>query len=269
MRVALAQLAAGLDKAANREAVREAVAATASQEPDLVVLPEAVMCDFGAPDMPLAPVAEPLDGPFVDLLKGLASTYETTLVAGMFEATDDRPYNTLVAVDSDGIRAAYRKAHLYDSFGYHESDRLSAGPVEPATLEVGELRIGLMTCYDLRFPELSRLLVDAGAEVLVVPAAWLRGPHKEDHWRTLLRARAIENTVYVAAAGQPGKAYVGHSMLVDPFGVVVAALGEQEGITGGDVDAKRLHQVREVNPALHHRRLRVTPNDHAEQPSGA
>lgn len=266
MRVALAQLAAGIDKSANREAVREAVAATAAQEPDLVVLPEAVMCDFGPPDYPLGPVAEPLDGPFITMLRDLATTYETVLIAGMFEtaADGDRPYNTLVAVDADGVQAAYRKTHLYDSFGYHESDRLTAGPIEAVTVEVGGLRLGLMTCYDLRFPELSRLLVDAGAEVLVVPAAWLRGPHKEDHWRTLLRARAIENTVYVAAAAQPGRAYCGHSMLVDPFGVIVAALGEQEGVTGGEVDAKRLHQVREVNPALHHRRLRVTPDEHVD-----
>ncbi len=179
----------------------------------------------------------------------------------MFEASadSDRPYNTLVAVDGGGVRAAYRKTHLYDAFGYRESDRLSAGPVEPVTVDVGGVRLGLMTCYDLRFPELSRLLVDAGAEVLVVPAAWLRGPHKEDHWSTLLRARAIENTAYVVAAAQPGRAYCGHSMLVDPFGVVVAALGEQEGVTVGEVDVKRLHQVREVNPALTHRRFAVRP----------
>ena len=118
--------------------------------------------------------------------------------------------------------AAYRKIHLYDSFGYRESDRLSGGPTEAVVVEIAGWQVGLMTCYDLRFPELARALVDAGAEVIVVPAAWLPGERKVDHWRTLVRARAIENTVFVVAAGQPGPRYTGHSMVGDPLGDVLA-----------------------------------------------
>jgi predicted amidohydrolase len=114
--------------------------------------------------------------------------------------------------------------------------------------------VGLMTCYDLRFPEHSRALVDAGATILAIPAAWVRGPLKEDHWMTLLRARAIENTVYVAAAAQCGRQYCGHSALIDPLGVAVAALGEDEGVVIGDVDEHRLTSARARNPALQHRR---------------
>jgi predicted amidohydrolase len=107
-----------------------------------------------------------------------------------------------------------------------------------------------MTCYDLRFPEFARNLVDADAQVLLVPAAWVRGPLKEDHWATLLRARAIENTCYVLAAGQCGRRYIGCSMVIDPMGVMVAALGEESGLVVADVDAARVATVRRTNPSL-------------------
>jgi predicted amidohydrolase len=262
VRVALVQLAAGLDPAVNRDTITRLVAGAAEARPDLVVLPEAVMHDFGRPDTPLGPVAEPLDGRFVGHLAGLARTHGATLVAGMFErsADPDRPYNTLVVVGPAGdLVATYRKAHLYDSFGYRESDRLTAGPVEAVVAEVAGVRLGLMTCYDLRFPEQARALVDGGADVLVIPAAWVAGPLKEDHWSTLLRARAIENTAYVAAAAQCGRAYCGRSALVDPMGVAVVALGEAEGVAVGEVDQRRLAGARERNPALQHRRYRVVP----------
>ena len=147
-----------------------------------------------------------------------AEAHATTVVAGMFETSPDpdRPWNTLVLRGT--VPAAYRKIHLYDSFGYRESDRVRAGEPEPVVVEVGGFRVGLMTCYDLRFPELGRLLADAGAEVLVVPAAWVAGARKVEHWRTLARARAIENTAYVVAVGQPGPRYSGHSLVVDPLG---------------------------------------------------
>lgn len=263
MRVAIAQLAAGLDVEANLDAVRSAVARAAAEKPSLVVLPEAVMHDFGAPDTPLAPIAQPLDGPFVAALVALAAEHETTVVAGMFERaegdTAGRVFNTLVGVDRSGVRAAYRKAHLYDAFGYRESDRLMAGDPGAVTLDVDGWRVGLMTCYDLRFPEAARVLVDAGAELLAVPAAWVQGPLKEDHWSTLLRARAIENTVYVAGAAQCGRSYCGRSAVVDPMGVVVAGLGEQAGVAVADVDRDRLAEVRRRNPSLAHRRYRVVP----------
>ncbi|HMG28718.1 MAG TPA: carbon-nitrogen hydrolase family protein [Jiangellaceae bacterium] len=259
MRVALVQFAAGLDSAANLDAAqlltKEVVA-------DLIVLPEAVMHDFGPPDSRLGPVAQPLDGPFVSALAGLARHHGAGVVAGIFERSDDpeRPYNTLVALGPDGVLlGSYRKTHLYDSFGYRESDRLLAGRPEPVVVDVAGRRLGLMTCYDLRFPEHARALVDGGADLMVVPAAWVRGPLKEDHWVTLLRARAIENTVDVVAAAQCGRWYCGNSMAVDPMGVVVAALGEAEGVVTAVLDERRLRSVREQNPALKHRRWAVVP----------
>lgn len=259
MRVALLQLAAELDWSANVEAVTRLAATDARA--DLLVLPEAVMHDFGPVDMPLGPAAQPLDGPFVAAISELARRRSAAVIAGMFERSDDpdRPYNTLVAVEADGsILGTYRKAHLYDSFGYRESDRLRAGEPSAVVVDVAGFRLGLQTCYDLRFPEHSRALVDAGADVLLVPAAWVRGPLKEDQWLTLLRARAVENTSYVAGAAQCGTQYCGRSALVDPMGVPAAALGEAEGVAVGEVSAERLAAVRSRNPALQHRRWGVS-----------
>lgn len=256
MRVALVQLAAGLDPAVNLAEINRLAGGVTA---DLIVLPEAVMHDFGPVDAPLGPVAQDLDGPFVAALGELAKRTGATIVAGMFERSDDpdRPYNSLVAVGADAdLLAVYRKIHLYDSFGYRESDRLQAGELAATVFHAGDRTVGLMTCYDLRFPEHSRALVDAGATVLAIPAAWVRGPLKEDHWLTLLRARAIENTVYVAAAAQCGRQYCGQSALIDPLGVVVAALGEDEGAVLGEIDEHRLDSVRARNPALQHRRWR-------------
>jgi deaminated glutathione amidase len=256
LRLALVQRAASLDAVENREAL---AALTSTVEPDtgLVVLPEAYMRDFGAPDSPLGPVAEPLDGLFVARLTWLAGELGSTVLAGMFEAGDDpaRPFNTLVLVDGDGLQASYRKIHLYDSFGYKESDRLVPGPVEPVLVDVGGFRLGLMTCYDLRFPELARELVRRGAELVVVPSAWVAGPDKVTHWRTLVMARAIENTAFVAAVGQPGPRYTGHSMVVGPSGQVVAEVGDGDHVLTASVDHATLEQARSANPSLANRRF--------------
>ncbi len=258
MHISAVQFAAATDVDTNLEAIVRLVESAADAGAEMVVLPEAAMHDFGGADLALGPVAQSLDEPFVAALRDLAGRFTLWIVAGMFETSHDRdrPYNTLVAVGPDGdLAASYRKAHLYDSFGYKESDRLLAGEPKAVVLRAGGLSFGLMTCYDLRFPELARALVDAGADVIVVPAAWVRGPLKEDHWETLLRARAIENTAYVVAAAQNGSTYCGRSMVVDPMGVAVAALGDQEGIVTAELVADRISQVRTRNPSLGNRRL--------------
>ena len=154
------------------------------------------------------------------------------------------------------------EAHLYDAFVQLESDLEQAGELAPPqTVEHGRLRFVLMTCYDVRYPEVGRLLVDAGADVFLVPAEWVRGPLKEHHWRTLLHARAIENTVYVAAADHPPPLGVGHSLIVDPQGVELAAVGTATDVAVAHLDVGALERVRRVNPSLRLRRLDVVPRE--------
>jgi predicted amidohydrolase len=265
VRVSLIQFAATLDVERNLEKASNLVRGASSERDQadgerLVVLPEAAMHDFGPPELPLGPVAQPLDGPYVAGLARLAREVGATVVAGMFEPSGDpdRPYNTLVVVSPSGaLLAHYRKTYLYDSFGYRESDQLTAGDGEPVVVPVGGLSLGLLTCYDLRFPEFGRDLVDAGADTLVVPAAWVRGSLKEDHWATLLRARAIENTTYVLGAGQCGSQYIGASMVVDPMGVVIAGSGSDEGVISAEIDHRVVDASRRRNPSLANRRPRT------------
>ncbi|RNL62074.1 carbon-nitrogen hydrolase family protein [Nocardioides marmoriginsengisoli] len=251
--VAVWQHAAALDPAGNRAALETVDPAPGT---DLIVLPEAFARDFGEPGSELAPYAEPLDGPFVQALDGVARRTGASVLGGMFEQGDDpaRPFNTLVLTDG-ASRTTYRKIHLYDSFGQRETDLVTPGPTEPVTADLGGLRLGLMTCYDLRFPELARALSARGAEALVLPAAWVAGPGKLDHWLTLLRARAIENVCWVVAAGQPGPRYTGHSVAIAPTGDVVAELDDAAGWFSVDLDPEVVRTARERNPSLSNRRM--------------
>lgn len=253
LHVRLVQRASSLDPAQNLAALDEL--ATLDGSTDLVVLPEAFARDFGEAGSDLSPYAEALDGPFASRVRSLGAGSGAAWLAGMFETAEDpaRPLNTLVLAQG-GELTAYRKIHLYDSFGYRESDRLVGGDWEPIVVEVGGMRLGLMTCYDLRFPELARDLVAAGAEALVVPAAWVAGERKVDHWRTLVRARAIENVCYVVAAAQPAPRYTGHSMIVDPLGDVLAEAGDGEESISATLDPEVVASARETNPSLANRR---------------
>lgn len=262
LRVAVAQFAPGVDKDENLAAVGKLTGEAAGRGARVVVFPEFAMFTAPAMDGRFAESAEPLDGPFTGALGDLARRYGVHVVAGMNERLDEpgRISNTLVAVSPAGeIVAEYRKLHLYDAFGYRESELVRPGDItDPETFTVDGVTFGMQTCYDVRFPEVTRRIVDAGADVLALPADWVPGPLKEDHWRTLVRARAIENTIYVAAAGQCAPTGAGNSMVVDPMGVVTAALGEGAGVAVGEVSPERVAAVREKNPALGLRRFTVT-----------
>ena len=260
--VAVAQFAPAADKAANLAVIGQLAATASDRGAAVVVFPEYASYFVDPFDDTLAAHAEPLDGPFVAALTQLAATNRIVIVAGLVEQAADgrRVRNTVAAVDANGVVAAYRKLHLYDAFGQRESDWVEPGELtEPETFEFDGLRFGLMTCYDLRFPEVGRTLADAGAEVFLVPAEWVRGPLKEHHWRTLVHARAIENTVFVAAADHPPPLGVGNSMIVDPQGVEIAAIGTATDVVVAHLDRATVERVRRVNPALELRRMRVVP----------
>ncbi|MFB7884942.1 carbon-nitrogen hydrolase family protein [Microbacterium sp. NPDC056057] len=260
--IGVAQFAPTADTAVNLESIAQLVATASDRGARVVVFPEYSSYFVDPFDESLAANAQELDGPFVQALTRLAAQHDLTIVAGLLERASDgeRVRNTAVAVDATGLIAHYRKLHLYDAFGQRESDWVEPGePAEPQTFELGGLRFGLMTCYDLRFPEVGRLLVDAGADVFLVPAEWVRGPLKEHHWRTLLHARAIENTVFVAAADHPPPLGVGNSLVVDPQGVELAAVGTSTDVAVAHLDVGAIERVRRVNPALTLRRFGVGP----------
>ncbi len=170
---------------------------------------------------------------------------------------EPRAYNTLLLVDRHGSDiGAYRKIHLYDAFGGTESTWIRPGVLDQQLVfEIEGLRFGTMTCYDLRFPEMARVLADAGADVLLIPSAWTPGPRKEDHWTTMVRARAIENVAYVVAPGMAPPLATGGSLIVDPMGIVLAEAGEVPTLLAAECSAERLAEVRRRNPALEHRRF--------------
>ena len=260
--VAVAQFAPGADAAANLAEIERLAALAATRGARLVVFPEYSSYFTPDPGQDWQQAAEEVGGPFTERLAAIATRLDVHLVAGMIErlgGDERRVGNTVVAVaPAIGVVARYRKLHLYDAFGYTESSLVQPGEIEPPqTFTVGGLRFGLQTCYDLRFPEVTRRLVDAEADVVLVPAEWVPGPLKEDHWTTLLRARAIENTVYLAAADLCGRNGAGNSMIVDPMGVVLASVGEEEGLGTASLDPERIERVRAKNPAIRLRRFSV------------
>lgn len=261
MRVAMCQIPVSDDPKINLERAREALATAADGGAALAVFPEATMARFGSR---LNEVAEPVDGPFAAGLAEEAKRAGVAVVAGAFEPSGDgRIFNTALAIDAAGeLRGAYRKIHLFDAFGYKESDSIAPG-AEPLVVELGGVKCGIITCYDIRFPELARALVDRGAQVLLVIAAWGAGLFKEEHWVTLVRARAIENTTWTIAVdqvpdpdGRPGRAPtgVGRSLAVDPMGTVRTDLGSTARVEVVDLDLTENDQARAAIPSLTHRR---------------
>jgi len=266
MLVAVCQLPVSSDPNVNLDRVRVAVHEAAAQGARLVVFPEGTQARFSAD---LHAVAEAVDGPFCTGLAAIARTEGVAVVAGVFEtAPGDRVFNTTVGYDTDGrLAAAYRKIHLFDALGYRESDTVAPGD-DLVLADLAGLRVGFLTCYDVRFPEQAKALAVAGADLLVIPSAWAAGLFKEEHWVTLVRARAIENTIWIAAAGQvPDPAEpatraptgVGRSLLVDPMGAVRLDLGPAAGLAAGLVDTTYTETVRAALPSLAHRREDLFP----------
>ncbi|MGO3834617.1 MAG: carbon-nitrogen hydrolase family protein [Microbacteriaceae bacterium] len=263
IRISVGQYEACTDVEKNLERATELVHQV-SGKTDLIVLPENAMYSDPQKTQPDVKYSEPVDGPFVNALMSVALETGVGILVGVTETnTDDsRPFNTLVFITAEGkLGGSYRKIHLYDAFGYKESDTVMPAPAgEPFIFSVKGVTIGAATCYDIRFPEMSRWLVDHGAQVIALPAAWAAGPMKELHWEVLARARAIENTVYFVASGQTGPSCTGQSMIIDPMGVIQASAGEAAGaVATASISTERLEMVRAMNPSLSNRKFTVSP----------
>ena len=261
MRIALAQILSGTDPTENLSLVRRYAGEAAAAGAKLVVFPEATMCRFG---VPLAPIAEPVDGPWADGIRRIASEAGITVIAGMFApAGDGRVTNTLIATGPGTPNqpdAHYDKIHLYDAFGFTESRTVAPGR-EPVVITVDDVRVGLSTCYDIRFPALYTELARRGAQLIVVCASWGSGPGKLEQWTLLARARALDSMSYVAAAGQadPGDALtgsgaptgVGGSLVASPLGEIVASADAQPQLVVADIDVDNVAKARESIAVLH------------------
>jgi predicted amidohydrolase len=255
VRTSVCQFAPGSSVDENLATITRLAQKAAAGGAQLVVFPEASMHQCMSPANELREAAEPLDGPFVTALSDTARSLGATLVVGMYEARPDgKPFNTVVAVGPDGLVARHRKFLVYDAFGFRESDYVEVAEPSADLFSVGGLTVGLITCYEIRFPECARRLVDAGADVLAVSSAWPVGPGKEEHFTTMVKARALENTVFVAAAGDCSPTMVGRSQIIDPLGYQLAGLPNEAGEAGCDLDPDRLVRARLTLPVLAQRR---------------
>ena len=260
LQVAAAQFVASEDWQENLRTAEALIRQAEADGTDLLVLPEGVLARFIGERERIREHAQPLDGPFVSGLAAATRGLRVTVVAGVHERSQSsKPFNTLVVLRGGEVLTTYRKLHLYDAFAMRESDNVAAADTLPELFDVGGFTVGLMTCYDVRFPEMARLLAVGGADVLVLPAAWVRGPLKEHHWRTLVIARALENTVYLVASGECGPRNIGQSIIVDPLGVPVAQAGEEPATITATISAERLAAAREQLPVLANRRFDVHP----------
>jgi predicted amidohydrolase len=261
--VALVQLDATGDVEANIDRATALTDEAAAGGARLVVLPEYL--HYRGDDVGFRASARPIPGPFTEAFAEVARRHNAWILAGSVAETSDDPgcpYNTSVLLDPNGsIAATYRKIHLFDVSVDDgpvdtESDRVSPGDT-PVVADVDGVRVGLSVCYDLRFPELYRTLALAGAEVFAVPSNFTERTGR-DHWEVLLRARAIENGAWVLAPGQsggpPGQPAFGRSMVIDPWGTVVAQASDGVGIIRADAETDRVAAVRRQIPSLANRR---------------
>jgi len=258
-RIAIAQITSSTNKQENLVLANQLITEAKGKSARMIAFPEFLMAyspgSQAAED--LCSLAESVEGPFTTALRETAKNCGIHVVANIYERSSlpNRVYDASLWIDSTGgIAAVYRKLHLYDALGFKESDKFIAGDnlTQPVKTDIGQF--GLMICYDLRFPELSRLLTLLGANVLVAPSGWVQGEMKIDHWQTMIKARALENGCYVIAPDQVGNIYIGHSMVVDPFGRILVAMGEREGLEVIDIDLTLVQEVRQKLPLLQNRR---------------
>ncbi|MGE0260941.1 MAG: carbon-nitrogen hydrolase family protein, partial [Alphaproteobacteria bacterium] len=257
--LAIAQIASTTVKEQNLAAAERMIRNAAAEGASMVAFPEFLMAFSPADETAreLAARAEPVDGPFVDALREAARAANIGVLATLYEIcpVPDRVFDTAVWIENSGrIASVYRKLHLYDAFGFKESDKFHPGS-DPAVPHSAEgMLCGMMICYDLRFPEMARMLALDGAAVLFAPSGWVQGDMKLDHWQTMIKARALENGCYVVAPDQTGNIYIGHSLVADPMGRVVSDLGDGEKLQCVDLDPGLVAEAREKLPLLKNRR---------------
>lgn len=253
LRISLAQVSGNETPAENLVIARKYIGAAAREGAELIVFPEMFMA-LPQKGTVLGDIAEPLDGKFVTSLGSIAREYGVHVACGVWEQLvpkSDKAGNAAVVINSDGeVVCTYRKIHLFNALSVCESDTMCGGDVVPPVFAVRGIKLSIGICYDLRFPELFRNAALNGVDGFIVPSAWYAGPMKEDHWLTLLRARAIENTAYIAGVNLCGSRFCGRSAAFDPFGVALCDGGETENLVSFTMTGRRIDEVREKLPSL-------------------
>jgi predicted amidohydrolase len=267
-RAAIVQMKSSEEKEHNLAYSVKLINEAAKRKAQLICFPEFQMAYSPAEQKTesLHRIAEKISGNFVSTLSNSARQNKINVIATMYEIINaneksQKVFDTGIIINELGkVQSIYRKVHLYDALGFKESKKLLAGSIieKPSKTSVGNL--GLLICYDMRFPEISRILTVNGANILVSPSAWVAGFMKKVHWEVMVRARAIENGVYVLAPNQVGNIYCGHSMAIDPFGATVLDMKNRQGIEYVDIDTAKIDTTRRTLPLLMNRRTDVYRN---------
>ena len=267
-RTALVQMKSSVNKEQNLAYSLELINEAAKNKARLICFPEFQMAYSPPEQKPKAlhKIAEKINGNFISTLSYSAKQNKINVIATIYEVINTNKQNhkvfdtAIIINDLGKLQSVYRKVHLYDALGFKESKKLVAGSIieKPTRISVGNL--GLLICYDMRFPEISRILTVNGASILASPSAWVAGFMKQEHWEIMVKARAIENGVYVIAPNQVGNIYCGHSMVIDPFGSTLVDMGNREGIEIIDIDSSKIDTIRRTLPLLTNRRTDVYKN---------
>ena len=262
IKIAIAQVQSSTNKKTNRDTALALIEEAKNKRAEAIAFPEFLMAFSPASQSAgeLSLVAEAVDGPFIAAIRQAAQSADIHVLAPIYEtcASKDRVYDSAVWIDADGnIASVYRKLHLYDAFGFKESDKFLPGAEVAPLVQSGSAHFGMMICYDLRFPEMARMLALQGANILIAPSGWVQGDLKVEHWQTMIKARALENGCFVVAPNQVGNIYTGHSMVVDALGRTLVDLEENEGLAVIDLDLELVNEVREKLPLLKNRRSDV------------
>ena len=264
-KIAVVQFKASTDKKKNLPKILDYIKQAAKNGADMCTFPEYMM--FYTPTTQtakqVAQEAETINGVFVTAVAESAKKNSISIVGTMYEKSrkKDRVYDTSFVINKKGlVTGKYRKIHLYNALGFRESDKMSSGSVIPLPTKTSIGKIGMLICYDLRFPEMSRTLASSGTEILVAPSAWVNGPMKEEHWLTLNKSRAIENGCYVIAPDHLGHVYSGRSLAVDPYGRILLDMKKRQGIGYVNISLNKVYEIRKQLPLLKNRRIDIYSN---------
>ncbi|MGA7142374.1 MAG: carbon-nitrogen hydrolase family protein [Nitrososphaeraceae archaeon] len=268
-KIALVQMKSSTIKSENLKLSVDYIRQAAKKKVELVCFPEFQMAysPIEQSAKELSTIAEnAINGNFITTLRKEAKRHRIKIIATIYEnintkrkkKTDYRVSDTAIMISEKGdVMSIYRKLHLYDALGFKESAKLVGGDKIERPVKVGIGKIGLEICYDIRFPEMSRILTLDGADVLAIPSGWVQGIMKEEHWQIMLKARAIENGCYVIAPDQVGNIFSGQSMVIDPFGITLLDMGNKEGVEVVEIARDRVEFVRKSLPLLKNRRTDV------------